>query len=141
MSKKQVTIQFICDFCGLLHNTEDEANACAVKDAFQEQLYLIDSNPDFDESEYDSDEDFEIDESEINTNPENAASIDQVKLVSIHERIHGWRTTVYIREPIIPQEQFADLNEAVGNAIFYRLKLDDLFSQLKFERTFRKERR
>ena len=100
MATKKVTTVFICDSCGRHLLTEKKANECAVKDKFQEQLYLVSTNPDFVESKDDADEDVDIEDSEATTYPSDAKSMDKVESVTISERIHGWRTTVYVRKEV-----------------------------------------
>ncbi len=102
MAKRVEThsVEFLCETCGRSHNTEEEANKCAIVDKLREQLLGIDENPDFEHSPEDSDDDLDVEAYELTIEPENATSIDQIKSVTISERVLGWRNNVYIRKEV-----------------------------------------
>ncbi len=100
MAKRVETIEFLCETCGRSYNTEEEANKCAIADKLREQLFRIDENTDFEHSPEHSDDDLDVVDTELSTEPENATSIDQIKSVTIGERVRGWRNNVYVRKEV-----------------------------------------
>ena len=92
------SIKFLCETCGKSYSTEEEANRCAVADKLRRQLFAIDENSDFEYSPEGSVDDLDVEDSELTTEPEDATSIDQIKSVTISERVRGWQNRVYTRK-------------------------------------------